>query len=161
MLSEKFREFFKENGTWQEPFRDYLFFGKFTVKTVHETLFLKDYEIVSNFFILGKKVRNLQEAENSFKNFLKDSEEILEVPPDHYLSSFALILISEKEIDVSSFFKRKFLWFGLKGKVINFGCSLSENGLKFPKRAKKESPEFVKFLKSSLTKPKASRGLNP
>ena len=158
MLSEKFRDFFKENGTWQEPFRDYLFFGKFTVKTVHETLFLKDYEIASNFHVLGKEVKNQPEAEKHFENFLKDSEEILEIPPDHYLSSFALILVSEEEIDVSSFFKRKFLWFGLRGKVVNFGCSLSKNGLKFPKKAEKESPEFVKFLKSSF---KASRGLNP
>ncbi len=151
MLSEKLKKFFSENGTWQEPFRDYLFFGKFTVKTVHETFFLKDYEIVSNFYVLGKKVKNLQEVEISFKKFLEDSEKLLEIPPDHYLSSFALILISEEEIDISKFFRRKFLWLGIKGKVVKFGCSLSKNGLKFPKRAEKESPEFVKFLKSSLT----------
>ena len=153
MLSEKFRKFFTENGTWQEPFRDYLFFGKFTVKTVHETLFLKDYEIVSNFYVLGKEVRNLQEAENSFKKFLKDSDELIEVPTDHYLSSFALILLSEKEIDVSKLFKRKFLWLGIKGKIVKFGCNLFRNGLKFPQKVEKELPEFVKFLKSTLKSP--------
>ncbi len=153
MLSEKLKEFFKEHGSWQEPFRDYLFFGKFTVKTVHETLFLKDYEIVSNFYVLGKEVKNQQEAEKSFKNSMKDSEKLLEIPPDHYLSSFALILFPEEEINVSTFFKRKFLWFGLRGKVVNFGCSLSKNGLNFPKRTEKESLEFIKFLKSTLKPP--------
>lgn len=150
MLSKKLKEFFTENGVWQEPFKDYLFFGKVTVKTVHEILFLKDYEIVSNFYVFGKKVKNQMDAESSFKKFLKDSEEFAEVPSDHYLSSVALILSSEEEVDVSNFFKKQFLWFGIKGKVVKFGCNLLKNGVKFPGKARKEIPEFVEFLKSIL-----------
>ena len=150
MLSEKFRQFFLRNGQWQEPFRDYLFFGKFIVKTVHETLFLKDYEIVSNFYVLGSEVKNQQEAERVFKKFLRDSEELIEIPQDHYLSSFALILTSEEEIDVSKLFKKKFLWLGIKGKVVKFGCSLSRTRLKFPEKAEKDSSDFIKFLKHHL-----------
>jgi len=151
LLSDKLRKFFTENGVWQEPFKDYLFFGKFTVKTVHETLFLKDYEIISNFYIFGKEVKNQREAENLFKTFLRDSKKLIEIPPDHYLSSVALILSSDEEIDVSNLFNRKFLWLGIRGKVVKFGCNLSKSGVKFPKRAEKETPEFVEFLKSILT----------
>ena len=153
MLSEV-KRFFREYGSWQEPYRDYLFFGKVTVKTVHETLLLKDYEIVSNHYLFGKRVNSQEEAETAFRRFLKESREVVEIPPDHYLSSVGLLLVSENPIEVSNFFERRFIWFGIKGKVLTFGINLSAEGISYPEKLERESPELVRFLNSLF---KASR----
>ncbi len=150
MLNRGLRETFKKFGQWQEPFSNYAFYGKLTTKIVHETLFLKDYEIVNSYYVFGKNVKNQEEAEEVFSKFLKESQNFLEVPPDHYLSCMALILTSNQEIDVSRFFKKEFIWLGIKGKVVKFAVYLSSDGLKIPLKAEKEAPEFVKFLKKTL-----------
>ena len=146
MLNSGLRETFKKFGQWQEPFGSFAFYGKLTTKIVHETLFLKDYEIVTSYYVFGKNVKNQEEAEKVFSKFLKESQNFLEVPPDHYLSCMALILTSNQEIDVSRLFKREFIWFGIKGKVVKFAVSLSSDALKIPLKAEKEAPELVEFL---------------
>jgi len=146
---ENLRKTFEEWGFWRENFGDYLFVGKIQASLVHETFFLKDYEIRSNFYVFGKEVPD-GEVEVAFLRFVKDSEKLVEIPEDHFLSCLVLICLSGSKKSVEGLYREKFLWFGLKGKIAFVGSTFDGKSLTFPAKIKdKNVRKFLDFLKAS------------
>ncbi len=111
MLS-KLREFFRERGSWTEPYGEYLFLAKVKFTTYHTTFFMKDYEINSFLYLIGTK--ELKRPKEEFEKFREITKELLELPPDHYFSSFCLLSLKG---EVPLLYSSKSIWFGIKGKV--------------------------------------------
>jgi len=141
-LLSKLKEFFKKRGVWIEPYGEYLFLAKVKFTTYHTTFFLKDYEINSFLYLIGADSAGNPEEE--FKRFKEATREILELPPDHYLSSFCLLLLNG---ELPLLYSSKSLWFGIKGKVEWGTLVLKEGKLKAPPQMEK----IEKFLNSIAT----------
>ena len=122
MLSEIVKKKFLPYGEFMEPYLDYEFYAKLETKVVHTTFFLKDYEIRSFLYVLGKKCKEVSESSfnsiwSSFKTLCK---RLLDTPPDHYLSTFLLFLEVENFQDeveklVENAFFSKSILLGIKG----------------------------------------------
>lgn len=111
-LLSRLRKDFKETGRWIEPFGEYLFLGELSIKTVHTTFFMKDYELNSYFYILG--VKEIKDPKSEFEKFKKFTKKLLKTPPDHYLSTFILLTFGGNFEPLT---KTKSLLFGFKGKA--------------------------------------------
>lgn len=111
MLS-KLKEFFRKRGSWIEPYGEYLFLAKVKFTTYHTTFFMKDYEINSFLYLIGTE--ELKRPKEDFEKFREITKELLELPPDHYLSSFCLLPLNG---EVPMLYSSKSIWFGIKGKV--------------------------------------------
>ena len=149
MLS-RLKEYFKTYGVWKEDFKDFEFFGRLEVSLVHEVFLLKDYEINSNFYLFGKRVGNRKEAESIFEKVKRNWREFITIQRDHYLSAVVLVFLSDEAFSVEELYSEKFLWFGIKGKVVFVGGVLKSD-LRFPKKVKdREVGRFLDFLKASI-----------
>ncbi len=150
MLS-RIRDYFKAYGYWKEPFLNFEFLGRIDVKLVHETFFLKDYEINSSYYLLGKNVRDKTEAKKVFKNLTKSWKKVLSLPNDHYLTCIVVLFNSKEEFPIDNFYEEKFLLLGIRGKIVLVGGIQRENTLIFPKKIKsREAREFLNALKASI-----------
>ena len=109
----RLREFFQRYGVWEEPFGDYLFFGKVKFTTVHTTFFMKDYEIEHFLYLFGVKELD-REPEELLSELRGLSRELLTLTPDHYLSSFCLLVLEGK---VPLLYSSKSLLLGFRGRV--------------------------------------------
>jgi hypothetical protein len=150
-LLENLKKTFSRWGYWKENFRGYLFAGGIQTKLVHETFFLKDYEISSNFYVFGKETSAEMEAD--FLKFVKESRKFIEIPSDHFLSCLVLIFLSKEKNEslIEKFYREKFLWFGIRGKLVFVGGVFDGKTLKFPKDVKdKNVLKFLNFLKASI-----------
>ncbi|WP_457679040.1 hypothetical protein [Thermovibrio sp.] len=136
MLSN-LRRFFRERGTYKEPFNEYLFFGKVEFRTVHTTFFMKDYEIRSFLYLFVKE--EVREQEKELERLKEISRELLTLPPDHYLSSFCTLALKGRGTAYSS----KTLWLGFKGRV--------EWGVLMVNGAKVEGPPQMEGIARFLT----------
>ncbi|WP_456420222.1 hypothetical protein, partial [Thermovibrio sp.] len=109
----RLRRFFQRYGVWEEPFRDYLFFGKVKFTTVHTTFFMRDYEIEHFLYLFGVKELD-REPEELLSELRVLSRELLTLTPDHYLSSFCLLVLEER---VPLLYSSKSLLLGFRGRV--------------------------------------------
>ncbi|RKQ63484.1 hypothetical protein C7457_0357 [Thermovibrio guaymasensis] len=110
---DSLRDFFQEYGRWEEPFRDFLFYGKVKFTTVHTTFFMKDYQIDHFLYLFG--VKELQVGPKEAFSRLKElSKGLISLSPDHYLSSFVLFVFEGR---VPSLYSSKSIWLGFRGKV--------------------------------------------
>ncbi|WP_456436260.1 hypothetical protein [Thermovibrio ammonificans] len=122
-LLSNLKAFFSAYGSWKEPFGNFSFLGSVVQKTVHTTFFMKDYELVNPFYLLGVYADSPPvkgELRRLFNLLKVESRKLLTLPPDHYTSTFALLILPRQEFDISpeeleEFYLRKSLWLGFKG----------------------------------------------
>jgi len=137
-LLNNLKNFFGRYGSWEEPFRNFPFFGKVRFSTVHTTFFLKDYQIDHFLYLFGAPAHG--RPESVFEDLRELSRELLTLTADHYLSSFCILDFGG---NWPCLYGSKNLWLGFRGRV-EWGLLRVENG-------RVKAPEEMESIGEFLT----------
>ncbi len=120
------------------------FYMSFSHTLEHETLFMRDYSIRTDFHYMFTEKSN-DSLDDWMQWLCKTAGDLIKPDFEHYLSIFVLFLLSDtvKDFRPGNYYASKRIWFGLKGSLDCAIVTVDKNlNVFYPPEAK----PYIKFL---------------